>query len=609
MKKISFSAHILPHIIALAVFLLVTIFFFSPVFFESKGLNQHDIEEFRGSAKSIQDYRAETGEEALWADAMFSGMPAYLVSVEWGNAPITFLKKVLSLSLPHPVSNVFLAFLCYYIMLLTFGIRPFLAIAGAIAFGLSSYMIIGLAAGHNGRIGAIAFMPLVIAGVHLAFTRQRLLGAATTAAGLALHLRENHVQITYYMLLIVAIYGIIRLIEAIKTKSVPAFSKTAGVLIVAALLGACTFFGQFWAITEYSALSTRGKSDLAGATPQQNSIAALGMSREYAFEFSNGILEPLTLLIPNIYGGSTGNFLFLDQESETYNALVRSGNQQMVNQLANYTGAYWGEQRLASPYYAGATIVFLFALGIAFADKRLVWWLSIVGFLGIVLSWGSNFAAFNYAMFDYFPGYNKFRSVTFTLIMILFAMPLLGLLGLEKVWEAGLTKESKKKLLVVLAATGGLCLFFLLFAGIFSFVRDVEAQLPPWFTDALIADRKSLLRSDAFRSLFLILVVFGLIYFEIYRRISPVVFYAILVIIVTIDLAAVDKRYFTKDNFKRKRDNTTMAMTEADQAILKDRSYYRVYNISGLVSSSGDNPFAEARTSYYHNSEDIMAQS
>jgi hypothetical protein len=600
MKKIKFTDHVLPHLVAVGVFLLVTIFFFNPVFFENKTLLQGDIQQFIGSSKSIVDYRAQTGDEPLWTNSMFSGMPAYLVSVQWSNEAIAWVKKVMSLGLPHPISNIFVAFISYYILLLAFRIRPYLAIAGAIAFGLSTYLIIGLAAGHNGRIGAIAFMPLVMAGIHLTFTRQRILGFGLTAAAMALHLRENHLQMTYYLLLIVLVYGFIRLIEAVQHKRLPDLLKTVGILALAVALGAGTFFGPFWAIREYSAYSTRGASELVSSSAQQQADAS-GMTKDYAFEFSNGILEPLTLMIPNFLGGSSGNLLAADRNSAAYQALMRSRDQKMVNQLANYTGAYWGEQRLAAPYYAGAITVLLFAIGIAFAEKKHAWWLGSVSALAILLSWGSNFSAFNYLMFDYFPGYDNFRSVTFTLIMIIFAMPLLGMMGLERLWAHGIDKATKMKLLIAFGCTGGLCLFFWLFAGVFSFTRSVESQLPAWFVDALADDRKRLFRSDAFRSFAFILVTFIVIYFDLHKKVSPFGFYAFLIFMMTVDLAVVNKRYFTQANFKRARDNSFFAMTEADQTMLADKSYYRVYNLSYLTGT-GENPFAEARTSYYHHS-------
>lgn len=600
MRKIKFGRDVLPHIVAVVVFLLVTIFFFNPIFFENKSLQQADIQQFLGSSKAIEDYREQYGEEPLWTNAMFSGMPAYLISVRWGNEAIAYIKTVLALFLPHPIANIFVAFVCYYILLIAFRVRPYLAIAGAIAFGLSTYMIVGLAAGHNGRIGAIAFMPLVMAGIHLTFSGRLMLGLSLTAAAMALHLRENHVQMTYYLLIIVIVYGLIRLIEAVKERTVPALLRTVGLLAVAVFLGAGTFFGQFWALKEYSAHSTRGKSELIAATDDDPAKES-GMTREYAFEFSNGILEPLTLMIPNFYGGSSGDFLVADRDSEVYQALVRSGDQQTANQLANFTGAYWGEQRLASPYYAGAIIVFLFALGIAFAEKKHVWWLASVTALSIILSWGSNFAAFNYFVFDYLPGYNNFRSVTFILVIAFFAMPLLGLLGLERVLTTGLDKTARRRLLIVFACTGGFCLLMWMFAGLFSFARTIEEQLPPWFVNALAEDRKDLLRADSLRSFFFILGIFIVIYFDVYKKISPIGFYAFLIFMVTVDLAVVNKRYFTDENYKRNRDNTFFAITAADQEILKDTSYYRVYNLSYLTGS-GPNTFAEARTSYYHNS-------
>lgn len=601
MKKINFLEHVLPHVVAVGIFLIVTLFFFKPAFFDNKTLEQHDIQQFLGSSKSISDYREQTGKEALWTDSMFSGMPAYLVSVEWGNKAVGFLKRILSLGLSHPICNIFLAFICYYIMLLAFGIRPYLAIAGAICFGLSSYMIIGLGAGHNGRIGAIAFMPLIMAGIHLAFSNRRILGFGVTTAGLALHLRENHVQITYYFLMIVGIYGLIRLIEAIREKKGLDFLKTIGLLVPAVLIAVGTFFGPLWALTEYSAYSTRGKSELEKKTPQQDNVtksdnvAKSDNSKEWAFEYSNGILEPFTLLIPNFYGGSSNVSLAENRKSETFQALqnlANQGNEQMVNQLYRFTIPYWGPQSNTAPYYGGAIMVFLFAVGCAFAERKYVWWLATISILGIVLSWGSSFPSFNYFMFDYFPAYNKFRSVTFTIIMVLFAMPLLGLMGVEKLWKQGLDKSAKRKLLIAFGTTGGLCLLLWLSAGMFGFTKEMEDQLPAWFLDALVADRKSLFRADAFRSFAFIAAVFIMLYFDVHKKISPVGFYALLIFMATVDVAVVDSRYFSENNFKRKRDNTFFAINEIDQDILRDKSYYRVYNLQ----------WQEARTSYYHHS-------
>lgn len=599
MKKINFSEHILPHALAIAVFLIVTVFFFKPVFFDNKNISQHDIAEWAGSSKSLRDYRDKTGEEGLWADAMFSGMPAYLVNVEWSNKPVSYLKRVMAVGLPHPIANIFLAFLSYYIMLLAFGVRPYLAIGGALAFGLSSYMTVGLAAGHNARIGAIAFMPLVMAGIHLAFSGRRLLGFGVMTAGLALHLKENHLQITYYLGMIVAIYGIIQLILFIREKRAADFVKSLAVLVPAVVIALGSFVGPFWAVTEYGAYTIRGKSEIV--PDSVGAKAADGLPKSYVFEYTNGILEPMTLMIPNIYGGHTHDarqlhVLALDQNSEVFKVLSRTQDQKLANELANRSVGYWGPQGGATPYYAGAVIVFLFVVGIAFAERKYTWWLVTISVLAVMMSWGDNFKLFNYFLFDYLPGYNKFRSVTFTIIIIVFAMPLLGFMGLEKIAAQGLDKPARKKLLIVLACTAGLCLFLILFCGfLFGFTRPGEEAMPVWFTKALVDDRIGLLRGDAFRSMIFMLLAFVAIYFETWKKISAPAFYSFFIILILIDMAVVDKRYLTDDNFRRKRELLTFDMNEADQRILQDKSYYRVYNIRG-------DAWAEARTSFFHNS-------
>ncbi len=587
MKKLSFTKHILPHLIAVIVFLIVTIIFFKPVFFDNKTLLQGDVRQSKAVSKALLDFRTQTGEEGLWAQNMYSGMPAYLVSVKWGDTAVAMLKQILSLNIPHPVSNIFIAFLCYYILLLAFNVRPGLAIAGALAFGLSSFMMIGFSAGHNARIGAMAFMPLVMAGIHLSFSGKRILGFGVTAAGLALHLRENHLQVTYYLLLIVLGYGLMQLIIAIREKRVAEVFKTVALLVPAALLAAGTFFGPLWAVYEYSPYSTRGKTELVSPASINSGN---GLNRDYVFNYSSGILEPMTMLVPNFYGGGSADYTFRNPNSESYKALMGTGNEQLINKYAQYTSSYWGEQPFTAPYYAGAIVVFIFAIGIIFAERKYMWWLVGISSIALMLTWGKNFETFNYFMFDYFPGYSKFRSVTFVLIIIFFSMPLLGLLGLEKFLETGATKENKKKLLIAFASTGGLCLLLIIFGGMFSFLRESEVTLPDWFAHALRDDRKALLKSDAFRSLSFIAAVFIVLYFDLRKKISPYIFYAFLSFLVTVDLIAVDKRYFKEDNYKRKRE-AIFTVRPSEAAILQDKSYYRV------LSDEMD-----GRASYFFNS-------
>ncbi|PGH39316.1 MAG: hypothetical protein CRN43_09840, partial [Candidatus Nephrothrix sp. EaCA] len=475
----------------------------------------------------------------------------------------------------------------YYILLLAFRVRPSLAVAGALAFGFSTYLIVGVAAGHNARIGAIAFMPWVMAGIHLAFTGKRLLGAGLAALALALQLRENHLQITYYLLLIVAVYGLVYFVCAFFDKKLANFFKSTGALLAAVLLAAGTFFGQFWSISEYGPYSIRGASEIV------KTQEAKGLSKNYAFEYSNGIAEPLTLLIPRLFGGASGNYLAQNPDSRTYKALLASGGEE-ANQLAQYTSAYWGPQSLTAPYYAGAMLCFLFLGGLFFAPRRLAYWLFTVTFLGIVVSWGSHFSMVNYFLFDHFPGFNKFRSVTFAIIMPLFAIPLLGLIGLENLFQKGLTKETRRKLIYSFIAAGGLCALLLLIAGYLPLLRRGEENLPEWLTDAMRYDRASLLRGDAMRSLAFIAAAFGLILFHIRRRMPEMVFGAIFATLAAADVLGVSRRDFGENNYRPKRENSFTAPTPADEAILRDKSNFRVLSLQGT--------FNDARTSYFHRS-------
>lgn len=587
MSRIQFNKHVAPHLVAVIVFVAITVFFFSPVFFQNKTLSQADITQFLGGSKSLRDYREATGQEGLWAANMFSGMPAYLVSVQWSDGPVVWAKKIMTLFLPHPINNIFLAFISYYILLLSFRLRPYLALAGALSFGLSTYMIIGLAAGHNARIGAVALMPLVMAGIHLAFSGQRLLGLTVTSLGLSLHLRENHLQITYYLLLIVLGYGLMQLIVSWRNRQLPAFARSLAMLLPAAVIAVGTFFGPMWAITEYTRFSIRGPSDLTTASQQAVSD---GLSKAYAFQYSNGVAEPLSLLVPNVYGGSAARSFVEDTESNTYKALVNSGDNEVANQLARYASHYWGDTGAA--YYGGVIVFFLFVVGLAFAQRQYIAWLLPVAVFGVLLSWGSTLDSFNTFMFDYLPGYNKFRSVTFAMILPLFAMPLLGWLGLEALLQRGWNAEVQRRLIFVGAGTLGVCLLLLLI-GPGSYLRSFETQLPPWFRAALVKDRAALFSGDVWRALWIMIITGGVLFLSLRQYLKPVFLPAVLTVVMAADLFIVSKRFFDEGNYQRKREAKFEA-SAADQAILRDNGNYRVYNLSGTM--------AEAVTSHFHRS-------
>lgn len=595
MKKINFKQHVLPHLIALVLFLVIAVVFFNPVFFENKSIEQHDILQWKGSAKELSDYRDSTGEEGLWASSMFSGMPAYLVNTEFSGDLMAYVQEVYTLWLPHPVRLIFGAFVSFYILLTVFGVRPSLAMAGAIAYGLSSFNIISISAGHNAKVAAISFMPLVLAGIQLTFSRNRILGFGLTAIGLALHLRSNHLQITYYLLIIILIYWGFHLFYAIKDKTTSQYIKLSLLLIPAAILAVGANIGKVWTTYEYSRYSMRGPSELVAE--QGESSPESGLEREYAFRYSNGILEPMTLIIPNFFGGASQQQL--GEESTLAEAMRLNGvPPAQVTQQLEAVPTYWGDQPLTAPYYAGAIICFLFVLGLFVLDKPQKYWLLTATILSIMLSWGSNFETFNYFLFDYLPGYNKFRSVTFALTIALFCIPLLGFTGLENLVQKGLTPKTKKQLLYASGIAGGICLLILVFAGMASFRGAIDerlANLPGWFMNALREDRESLLRADALRSLFFIVAFAGVLYFYLTHKISAVIAFPIAILLVTIDLWLVDSRYFGDKNYTRQPGNEFFAKTEADQMILQDEEKnFRVFNLQ--------NPWNEARTSYYYHS-------
>ncbi len=582
----SFLGKALPHIIAVIVFLAISIFLYRPIIFEGKVMNQHDINMGVGASKEIKDYREKTGKEALWTNSMFSGMPAYLISLNWSGATIVqSAQKVLLLFLPRPIGENFLAFLTFYILLLTFGVRPWLAIGGAMAFGLSTFFVISIQAGHMWKIRAIAYMPLVLAGVRLVFTRKYLSGFILTAFALALELNASHLQITYYLFIMLMIYGISELYFEQKEKD-RGLSKKVALLAIAGLLAVGTNLGKLWTTWEYGKYSIRGKSELT-STPAESKA---GLDRDYAFQWSSGKWESMTLFIPHLYGGASGVYAGKDSELGKILKNANRPRNEIKQAEAAYLG-YWGDQPgTAGPAYAGAVIIFLFVLSLFFIDKKDKYWMLTIIILSVMLSWGKNFPVFNNLMFDLFPGYNKFRAVTMVIILALTLIPLMGFLGLEKLIETGWTKDVQKKVFIATGITIGTALLALL-------VTD-----PPYpegmqnvLANAIHSDRKDVIRSDVFRSIFYVVAAFGALFFYKRKTIGITTFSIIIGALVLLDLSLVDSRYLNDAVYVKKSAPTIFVKTPADEKILQDKSLgYRVLNLQ--------NPFNEARTSYYHKS-------
>ena len=586
-----------PYLAAVVLFLVITFVYFSPLL-EGKRILGSDIVQFKGMSKEIQDYRDRTGKEALWTNSMFGGMPAYQISVKYKGNLLGYLDQIFTLGLPLPANYVFLYFLGFFLLLLVLGVNPWLAIAGAIGYAFSSYFFNILDAGHNSQAHAIGYIAPVLAGIILTFRKKYIWGGILTAVFLSLELYSNHPQITYYMGMLALILGIAWLIQSIRAKEFAAYLKSIAVIAVAVLLAVLTNITVLWATYEYGKYTIRGRSELT--TDKENRTS--GLDRDYATMWSYGIPETMTLLIPDFYGGSS-NYK-LGDNSATAKAL-RQNNipEENIRQFINQPlPLYWGDQPFTSgPVYAGAIIIFLFVLGILVVKGPLKWGLILATLLSILLSWGHNFMWFSNLFFDYFPGYNKFRAITMILVIAEVAIPILGMLALKQVFEEGQDRKKMIKALITAASiTGGIALIFAIFPGLFfSFngSSDSSTGLPDWLLQGLRDDRRRLLQLDAFRSFVFIALAAGTIWLSLTGKLKRSYLYAILALLILVDMFAVDKRFLGNDTFTtRSKTENPIQATAADEQILQDKDPdYRVMNLTV-------HPFMDATTSYYHKS-------
>lgn len=584
LMQLNFQKDLLPHLLGIVLFYLIVVLYFSPMVFDGKIIFQGDILQWEGSAKAVLDHRESTGEQALWTNSMFGGMPSYFISLEFPGDITNAVISVLTLGLPHPINGLFFGMLGMYILLLSFGVRPVFAIGGAIAFSFNTYNLLSLEAGHNAKIWAVCLIPLILAGIHLAFERKRILGAALLALGLLLQLKFNHLQITYYTLIISVIYVVVRMVFDWKKEGIPGLSKTIGFLVLGAVLAVGGNIGRLATALEYSPYSTRGNSTLEAKSS--------GLDKDYAFGWSNGKLETLTLLIPDFYGGGSSTPLPKDSASEK---VLRSQGMDPVQINGFIQGAptYWGDQPFTGgPIYGSVILVFLAVLGIWAAPKESLITFGVIIVLSLMLSWGKNLAWFNYLLFDILPGYNKFRAVSMALGMTLFAIPILGMISLERLVQ----KKELKPLLISGGIVGGLVLILAVASGaFFRFEGAADVNYPDWLASALKTDRKSMLSASAWKSLAFIVAAMGLIYFYLKGKISDLILGMGLIALITIDVWTINRRYLNADSFQGNPSRQFFAETPAEKSLAQDQEYFRVLPLTeGLTQG--------ARTSYRFNS-------
>lgn len=605
--KQNWQKAVLPHVYAVLIFLGLAFLFCSPVL-EGLELRQNDTVQWQAMSQEARAYNEATGINPLWTNAMFGGMPTYQIFMAQDNYTY-FLHVILTLGLPKPVNFFFLAMVGFYILLSVMGFRQWINVMGAIAFGFASYTPMIISAGHDTKMFTIAYMAPMLAGILLAYRGKYWIGGIITCITLGLMTTSGHYQMLYYMLLICLFIGIAYLVHAVRQKQVPQFAKATGVLLVAGILSVLPSTVNIWTTSEYSKYTMRGgHSELTPQAGQEKDKTAGGLDKSYAFQWSQGILEPLTVLAPNLYGGASQGEL--STSSNTYKALSSLGMPAaQAEQFVANSPRYWGPQPMVDgPIYWGAVIIFLFVLALFIVKDFNKWWIVGACILGVFLAWGDNFALFNYLLFDYLPMYSKFRAPAQALVIPQLLVPFLACWALNdvvsgKIDKALLIKQLKKTLYI----TGGLCLLFVLLSfGMLDFTSARDAaknyyqqltggnqQIYDSLMKALIDDRASLLRVDALRSLAIIAVAFGLIWALLQQKIKAPLFYAALLALVAIDQIPVAHRILNKDNYVTPQDySNTFAPTPVDLAIKQDKDpYYRVFNTVN---------FQDALNSYHH---------
>ena len=590
----------LPDVLAVLLFVVLAFAYFFPADIEGRILYRHDASAGRGAGQEGVEYRAKTGERTRWTNALFSGMPTYQMAPSYGSTEI--LAKAANayhLWLPENVWYVFAYLLGFYILLRAFDFRQHLAALGSIIWAFSTYFLIIIAAGHIWKVWALAYLPPMIAGLVLAYRGKYLWGLLLTAVFSALEINANHVQMTYYYLFIIFFLMIAWLVDAIRKKQMARFLKATAVCAAGAAIGLCINLSNIYHTWEYSKESMRGKSELVKQNNENQTNS--GLERDYITQWSYGIGETWTLLIPNTKGGASVPLSM----NETAMAKADPNYTSIYQQL----GQYWGEQPGTSgPVYVGAFVMFLFILGLFIVKGPVKWALLAATVLSITLSWGKNFMGLTDFFIDYMPMYAKFRTVASILVIAEFTIPLLAMLALKKLLdEPEQMKPRMKYVGISFLLTGGIAMLFSLMPSMFfdSFISSSELRalqsLPAEHVGPLIANltemRQAMFTSDCLRSFYIILVGTGILLAFFYGKLKKEYAVGIILVLCLVDLWQINKRYLNDEMFVPKSEREApQQKTQTDELILRDQSLdYRVLNLAS-------NTFNENETSYYHKS-------
>lgn len=586
-----------PHIAAIIIFLGIAIAYFSPIVFDNKDLRQGDVTSAKGWAQDTKSFHKEAGENFYWSNSMFGGMPYNFTNPPATKNIFSKFSKIFKFDLPSENLGVFFVYLLgVYIFLLALGINPWLSILGSIAYALCSYNLIIINAGHINKGLVMSTMAPVIGGIILVYRKKYIIGSLITLIFTGINIFWSHQQISYYLLLTIIILAITYLVYALKKKEVSDFFKSSGLLIILAIIAILPAADKLIPTYDYTKNSMRGgqvlNTDKSSNTTQKKSHA--GLDIDYAFQWSYGKMETLTLLIPNLYGGSSS--YKVGENSQTYKLLRKAG---YSKQGSEHLPMYWGAQPFtAGPVYAGAIICFLFILGLIIVKGTEKWWILFATILSIILSWGKNFPAINDFLFYNLPFYSKFRTPSMSLVITNLTMVTLSVLAIKEI----ITNKDKiekylKPMYIALGLTGGLSLFFALFgSNIFDFKGLTDSNYPAQLLNTLVIDRKEMLSSDSWRSLYFIVLSFATIYLFIKNKIKKKYLIGILTLLIFIDLWNVDRRFLGTSDFVPKREAKNIMASKIDKQILQDKDPdYRVMNLTS-------NTFNESNTSYFHKS-------
>lgn len=595
---------ILPHVVAILIFLIVSVLFCKPVL-EGNVLNQHDVIGWKGMAQGSFDYKEKNGHFPLWNTNVFSGMPNYMIIME-GKSILPDLNKIIGLGLPQPINFFFIACLCFYILCLSMGFRSVVGIFGALAFAFATYNPIIISAGHNTKMIAIAYMPLLLAGILLTYEKRYWLGLALTTLGTYLEVGSAHVQINFYFFLIAVAVTISYLISWIMKKEWKHIGMALGITAVAAIAGILPHSIYFLTSSEYTKATIRGGKSIEITGDKVTTAKTSGLDTGYAFSYSLGKREAITTLMPNAFGGSMKNKY--DENSRIVEKLTARGVPETnAAQIAANMSKFWGDpgSTAGGPLYAGVIVCILALIGFVLYKKPLRWGLIAIGVIALMMSLGNNLPGFNTFLFNNLPLYNKFRAPSMTMIILQFVIPFAAVLGLHMLFFREKSQELlKADFRKILYAAGGLFVFLLLmyFTMDYNAPFDKEILAYKWdnsgndeigrlIVSAMKEERSSLFGLQLLRTLLFTALVLGLLWLYIKNILKPVVIVILLTIITLIDQLIVDKDYLNEDNYVSKDELSfeTASKTPVDEQILADKDpHFRVYNYGQERFSASD---------------------